>query len=407
MLIVHVDYSDEIWNTNNVNSNLARQRYTIIPADNKLLPYYKAETFSEYEDNLRGDVWPGTSGNKELTDKSSPASTVYTGGYMSKSIRNISLENNIVKFSFMKDQLPKPQILEPSNISTNSFTANWEKVQYASSYEIELIEVEKTKQNEGDIITLLTEDFLGCNLSNTEITTSIDNYTIVPGWLGLNLWSETGVLGIGSKNEFGELVTPSFATLADGDITVTFIAKKYNSSDNKVILTIESEFTDSELNDNDNFEIGNEWEEFGFTFSKEGNEAYLTFTTENENNENMRLCIDDIIITQESTEREKSLGYYATTSTNYTFTGLTTGKYRYRIRALEEGINSEFSEKKDVILSENTGIITHDTIDNNDIEIYSLSGLLIYKGKENNIPKIEKGVYVIRRHNKTEKIYLK
>ena len=143
MLIIHVDYSADIWSSNEVNNNLARQRYTIIPADNKALPSYRANSWAEYHNSLRGDVWPGTTGNSELTDTSTPAATVYTGGHMSKSIKNIAENNGIITFSFMWDKLSTPQLLQPQDVTEHSFTAHWEQVDKASSYDIELFSVKE------------------------------------------------------------------------------------------------------------------------------------------------------------------------------------------------------------------------------------------------------------------------
>ena len=409
MLIVHVDYSENVWGKNEVNSNLALQRYTLIPADNKLLTYYRAISNAQYEASLRGDVWPGTSGNKELTNESTPAATLHTGGYMNKSVRNIALEDGVIYFSFMKDSLSSPVLSLPSAVSSAGFTVEWDTVQYADLYEVELIRVDKVKENEGDIYNLLTEDFLGCNLAATEITDKLDSYTIESGWNGYNLWSETGVLRIGSSSDYGELYTPFFATPADGDITVCFSAKKYSSSDAAVTLSLYSEFKDADAEDYDVFEIGNEWENYWYTFSKEGSEASLFFTTED--SENTRVCIDDIIVTQESTEREVVIGSYETSATEFSFSGLSEGKYRCRVRAkdsTDDGVTSKYSSKLEIILGDNTGISfpDNDSEDEN-VEIYSLTGVTIYKGTKKNIPRLQPAVYVVRQSGKIQKMLIK
>ena len=407
MLVIHVDYSPDVWKVNEVNYNIARQRYTIIPADDKLLPYYRASTFAEYEDNLRGDVWPGTSGNSELTDTSTPAAKVYTGGYMSKSIKNITHSNGIITFSFLWDKLTPPALLQPKDVTASSFTAQWEAVENASSYDVELYSVENVTDGEGDVKILIFEDFLSCNLSSVDITNEINDYTIQSGWYGLNLWSETGVLRIGSGKEYGELITPDFNTVYDGDIKVTFIAKKYLPLDGNVKLTVQSEYVDSEVVDSKTFEVDDKWNTYEFIFSKEGNEACVVFTTDGTDDGKARVCIDDIFITQVSTERETLLGCYNTVETFYNFRELSSGKYRYCVKALSDGIDSDFSAKQEILLGVNSVISNPETENDVFVEIYSLTGICVYKGLVQEMPLLKKGVYVARRQGKTEKIYVR
>ena len=406
MLVIHVDYSAEAWAKNEVNNNLAHPRYTLIPADNELLCSYRASSTQEYLDNLYGDVWPGTSGNNMLTDTSVPAAKVYTGGYMGKSIRNIKEKDSIVTFSFLKDKLHAPGGLVAADLRGDGFTARWDAVEYASSYGIELMRVESVPVGQGDVFTLVEEDFLGCSLSGKDITDVVGEYTIVPGWEGINLWSETGVLRIGTKSVAGELATPLLDCVADGDITLTFKAKKYSSSDAGVVLEVQSEFLDSDMSDYDSFEIGDDWREYGFTFSKEGSQMSLLFSTEGSAGAK-RVCIDDITVVQESCEKEIELGYYVAASNEYSFSGLSKGRYRFCVRALDEGIDSDYSPKAEVVIDENTGVSSVPAVENEFVEVYSLSGVSVYKGERSGMPSLRKGVYIIRSRAGVEKICIK
>ena len=308
----------------------------------------------------------------------------------------------------MKDCLATP-VLEPhSDVTATGFTAKWNKVQYANLYEVELIKVEKVKENQGEVYTLLTEDFLGCTAGSKDITDELDNYTLYSGWSGFNLWSESGVLRIGSRDEHGELFTPYFATPADGDITVCFSAKKCSATDGPVTVELHSEFKDCDAEDYDTFEIGNNWDTYWYTFTKDGSQASLFFTTES--NGALRVLIDDIIVIQESTELEVSVASYETTQQAYTFSGLAEGKYRYRVRAkdtADAGITSVYSPKAEIVLGGNTGISSPDDSADTVIEVYSLSGVSIYKGVESELPRLAPGVYVVRRNGKSEKVIIK
>ena len=66
MLITHVDFDSDVWKENKVNNVYSHRRMIIIPADNNLSIY-----------NMAGDTWPGTTGNTALTNKTSPAATLY------------------------------------------------------------------------------------------------------------------------------------------------------------------------------------------------------------------------------------------------------------------------------------------------------------------------------------------
>ena len=56
MLILHVDYDEQAWFDNTINTDGSHPRLTLIPADNI------RSTFTQ-----NGDAWPGTSGNTELS----------------------------------------------------------------------------------------------------------------------------------------------------------------------------------------------------------------------------------------------------------------------------------------------------------------------------------------------------
>ena len=95
LLILHVDYDSQAWAENTVNTFPSPQRMTIIPADNTL-----------YSSTLAGDPWPGTSGNTELSDITTPAAKLFNknaeGDYlMHHSISEISeSDKGLISFTF-------------------------------------------------------------------------------------------------------------------------------------------------------------------------------------------------------------------------------------------------------------------------------------------------------------------
>lgn len=141
MLVFHVDYDDYAFCVGGcrVNSEAGHPRMSIIAADGIFMPeYFNGRTVTEgttdvekeanaalvekyggqtitsaiYSTEQAGDPYPGTSGVTSLTDTSTPAAWVYTGGFMGKPITDISEDTDLgtVSFKFMGG--------EPTGIST-------------------------------------------------------------------------------------------------------------------------------------------------------------------------------------------------------------------------------------------------------------------------------------------------
>ena len=127
LMIYHVDYSSTAWSGNRVNTNIDRQRMTIIPANGHFeICDNLMDDMNKYLSELRGHLWPlknmesvlkywGIVGNNALTDEErtdgdrvAPAARLHTpnadGSYlMHKPITDIVFDNviNTVSFSFM------------------------------------------------------------------------------------------------------------------------------------------------------------------------------------------------------------------------------------------------------------------------------------------------------------------
>ncbi len=127
LMVYHVDYNASAWSANRVNTDINRQRMTIIPANGhfEILENLQSDR-EKYFSQMRGHLWPlknidsvvkywGIAGNNELTDtertdgdRIAPAATLHTantdGTYlMHKPIIGIAYDNstNTVSFSFM------------------------------------------------------------------------------------------------------------------------------------------------------------------------------------------------------------------------------------------------------------------------------------------------------------------
>ncbi|MBR1499004.1 MAG: M6 family metalloprotease domain-containing protein [Bacteroidaceae bacterium] len=97
MLVLHVDYDEQAWRDNTVNTVGTHLRMTFIPADN----IRNATTTA-------GDTWPGTTGKTELSASSVPSAKLYNANAdgamtMNHSITNIS-ETADGRISFIFDE---------------------------------------------------------------------------------------------------------------------------------------------------------------------------------------------------------------------------------------------------------------------------------------------------------------
>lgn len=108
MMITHVDYDENIWERNNVNtivnySNQYGPEYAYLDNDHQRLTIFHADNEEgSSADSQAGDLYP-FNGNNSLTDTSSPAATIYQGGStMGKPITNITQnEDGSIDFDFM------------------------------------------------------------------------------------------------------------------------------------------------------------------------------------------------------------------------------------------------------------------------------------------------------------------
>ena len=218
MLVVHVDYDQNAWYNNTVNNTASRQRMTIIPADN-----------TTSSTSLSGDLYPNGGKNTSLTDNSTPAAKLYranTDGVklMHKPITEITESNDLISFKFMGGaaalDTPVPVTDESlMAITSTSFTASWEDVDGAVSYNLRWSE----KPNDGsdpadDVLEalLLYEDFDNLIIddedatadSGIDVAEELDEYMAYEGWTGHKVYEGLFGAKLSSSKEKGWLRSP-------------------------------------------------------------------------------------------------------------------------------------------------------------------------------------------------------
>ncbi|MBE6291629.1 MAG: M6 family metalloprotease domain-containing protein [Bacteroidales bacterium] len=295
MLVIHVDYKQSAWENNQVNTDINHQRMTIIPADNDASSY-----------TLKGDTYPGTSGNTELTSKSTPAARVYSGKFMSKDIVGIAERDGVVSFSFMKDPLRAPYLKEATNMQADGFTLHWNPVVDADGY---YVEVKKKAP------FLVEEDFTKVTASDGDISSTLDNHTSKKGWTGYNIKGLDEAIRVGTTSEMGVLRSHSFNCTADNfTIYVTLRKSALKDKEPYILLGIGDVSWGNSLRVYsftlstallESYGMGEDgWATIPFEFSKErdnyGTSTFFYMDTRDENNsdngEGYRVDIDDIHI---------------------------------------------------------------------------------------------------------------
>ena len=119
-----------------------------------------------------------------------------------------------------------PLATDATEIGTNSFTANWNACEGATSYTLRVM-----PKPEVTTELLLTETFAKCTSENANV--DFTNYTDNAGWDGTRVYIHTGGLRLGSGSGAGTLTSPSLdLTNSNGKVSIKFKAKTYNNDTN-------------------------------------------------------------------------------------------------------------------------------------------------------------------------------
>lgn len=368
MLILHVDFNSDVWKQNTVNNVASHQRMTIIPADGKLSHY-----------NTAGDTWPGTSKKTALTDSSNPAAKLYnlnSNGrkFMGHPIENIAEKDGLISFTFdggkALPQLATPTALPATQITANGFTAQWQKVEGATSYEVQLT---ATGNNEGSIeeSILLDENFKGFNNgktqdSNQDVANKLDKYTQTTGWTGLKLFTTPrNEVKMGSSSVAGRLTTPVISPSNDV-ITVVIVARWFNEKSNKLQIGYSEGDGQAELLGEATLEEEDAY--FAVPIDEVSEDCQVVLFSSNRAYVSRVIVLDGTFSDDDLStlfkapvktigkraQAHKSKSQTVTTAaTAYTFTNLTAdATYTYRVRALADGFaTSNWSEPIQVSLA--------------------------------------------------------
>lgn len=398
MMIMHVDYDADAWSQNKINTTPGHPRFQLVPADNDLSVFGDVDREAFYE-SLAKDLWPGPADNTEFTNTSIPAAKVYVGEFLNKPVTDIKYDDGIVSFTFMGGTVATPMVEPATEITSGSFVANWAVVDDASEYIVELYRFADAADGNGDVKELLKEDFMKCYKSATLITQTLDDYMSVPGWTGTNVYSENGMLRLGSMIRSGSLETPLMN--ASGEIVVTVDVNKYNTADSKPKAVVEV------LLDSGNV-IASKMAIMEGTVELQCNVDggfYVRVSTDSEAAVK-RVLIDNLSVSAVLPYRMEFVESVTVADNCHEFNGLEQGKYAYRVKGVDGDIESEFSDYEEVELSATSAVEIMEA-DNGYVKVYTLSGFMVYNGKREAMPDLPCGIYVTKDGNIAKKIFVR
>ena len=225
--VTHVHYRESYWINNTVNC-YNTQCMSPVPADNWLrMDRYYGVNYLNLEDQA-GDLYP-YNGNDELTSVSTPAMTLQSQkANLDKPVKKIKRNaDGTVSFKYIPDPPPAPVALPATNVTRDSFTANWEPVDDAISYAVRIYQ-------KPEYSLLVAEDMHKFIASGfTSVGNSLDSRMDNPGWTGYLIFSEPGGIRFNSAYVVGYLVSPMLDfSDSKGFATIKVSAKCYTATSN-------------------------------------------------------------------------------------------------------------------------------------------------------------------------------
>ena len=234
MMITHVDYLSSAWIKNIVN-NGDNPRYCIVPADDK-------RSYS----NDKQDLYPlvGSTefspSNNAFTANSEPAAMTWDGQWIDRDVTNIRFgADMVVTFDFRSESVGTPIALYATDIYSNAFTANWSETVQATSYSLNVFRYDTLTT----LPIALFEDFEKFSAGSyespdvTELSATMDEYTMTPGWSGDRICQAGGWVRVGAPNATGSITTPAFGTSASGG-RYTLVIKARSYTGKQPVLTV-------------------------------------------------------------------------------------------------------------------------------------------------------------------------
>lgn len=174
---------------------------------------YLVSLYSKNEDGTRNYALEDASAGSgdvtsvQITIPEEVAGETFYYNVKAKKGDDVSMESEEFKIIKYISELPAPEALEATDVTTDGFTANWTAVEDASKYTVSVYK--KVTLTENLDVDVITEDFSGITDGSLSWPSDpgvadelLDDYTTVPGWMaGFHMYADGNVclFGLGSK----------------------------------------------------------------------------------------------------------------------------------------------------------------------------------------------------------------
>lgn len=266
-------------------------------------------------------------------------------------------------------------------VTLNSFTAQWDAAQAASSYTLQVNKVD-TGDEPVDVIyeCLLSESFPYASENGTRPRTNIDGLCTNKGWTGDNVYEAVGGYRLGGNGSVGSLTTPPMdMTHSGGKMTVIATLKPYSSdTDVPVNISCGNYSTSLTVSANGTQTIVLDCEA--------GPNQMVTFAT---TSASKRLVITQLDIYSATADAASMMLTVPSESgdstsrlitgieaTRYTVNDLKTGTYEFKVKAVyTDGTESAWSNIEQVTLAESNGL-KGDVNGDGDVNVIDITALI-------------------------------
>ncbi|HHT21712.1 MAG TPA: T9SS type A sorting domain-containing protein [Bacteroidales bacterium] len=401
--------ADYKWGENKIlkrKSNITHPSNHFDLADWDEFPYEQFEKMGAHSMNLSGisnyifkDKSAGSINKMEVAELL--PGTQYT--YSVTSVRNDEQIPSVNTQSFKTEGLEAPIAQDATDVFTTSFMANWEETSYATSYLLDVFQLQ------GSGFTQIKETF-------DNVTSS--GGSLPEGWTGKVSGSYTSTASsgdnppsVGFKNDKEWLKTKTFSS----NIIELKFMYRFPSSGVGSYMIVEAENSKGwdKIDSITYVNTSKYYPIYSFASDKEYRTIRFTYNKSTGN-----FALDDVEITYGNVDTVYMLKNQAVESVSYFVDGLTEDNiYYYRVRAINGDVVSGYSDIIEVntirsstqnqnnstyryVLTDR-GVNILDLQGNETIRVYSVTGILLYNNIISNsdavsIPLDGKGIYIIQ-----------
>jgi len=324
MCIWHIDYLQSAWDNNGPN-NAASSTQT------------PSSHIRVYLQPLSGQTT--TPGTTFTTGSFTP--TTWSGTNLNRPITSIAMSTNYMTFKFMGGApvFGTFSALPATNISTSSFTANWETATNATKYLLDVYK--KTTTAGGTPTTVLSENFdkftagtTGAGASGTDVSSTLDTYTQTTGWTGSKVYQDGGTVKVGTSSALGYITTPSIDLSGNsGAFNLSFKAMAWSGDSTKLKIYLNNVLvkTLTGMSNDASYTLK------PFSVDLTGGTSTSKIKFEGNQAAKGRFLMDSLVIYSgvgSSTTKTMILtNYEVATGTSINVTGLTPDTYYYTVKA--------------------------------------------------------------------------